>query len=245
MSVNTSVIIPARRERFLDQTIKSIFDNFKGDFEVIVTLDGKEMSPLPKGVTYLRNKTAIGMRTSINQAVAVAKGKYLMKIDAHCMVDEGIDQKLIAEHKDNWVQIPQRRRLDARNWKVIIDERPFIDYMYIGKGYMGGVNNQKNRREDLRKDLIVNAPTFQGSCYFINRDFFNKIGLLDDVNFAQSGHEAQEICFKARRAGGEVKRNKKTWYAHARLNRFYATDRVKSRSYIIELAKQCRKNGNK
>jgi len=236
-----SVIIPARRERFLDQTIKSIFDNFKGDFEVIVVLEGKEMSSLPKDVTYIRNKKPKGMRTAINQAVAIAKGQYILKLDAHCMVDVGMDVKLLEDHQDKWVQIPRRKRLDAHNWKIEVrEDRPDIDYMYLGKGYVGGVNNAKNRREDLKKILLDDAPTFQGSCYFMEKNFFNELGLLDDVNFAGNGHEAQEICFKVRHAGGRVVRNKKTWYAHARLNRFYSIDRTKSREYIHVLAKQCK-----
>ncbi len=46
---------------------------------------------------------AKGMRTAINQAVAIAKGKYIMKLDAHCMVDEGIDEKNTKESPDRCV----------------------------------------------------------------------------------------------------------------------------------------------
>lgn len=232
-----SIIIPSRKERFLDLTIEGLRDNLRGDYEIVVTLDGKPKSDLPDGVEYIYNKEPKGMRTAINQAVEIANGEYLMKLDAHCMVDEGIDLKLLKEHKPKWVQIPRRKRLDAHKWELI-KGRTDIDYMYIDKNFIGRKAGGKNIDLDLRKVLIDDTETFQGSCYFIRKDFFLDIGLLDDENFAGSGNEAQEISLKVRNAGGRVIRNKRTWYAHARISRFYSTDRSKSREAIRDLAKQ-------
>ena len=106
---SVSVIIPARRERFLNQTIFDIQKKFKGDYEIIVTLDGGWEEPI-EGVKYIYNEEAKGMRTAINQAVAKASGKYIMKLDAHCMVDARIDEKLKAVHQETWVQTPTRKR---------------------------------------------------------------------------------------------------------------------------------------
>ena len=227
-----SVIIPARAERWLNKTIDEIKTKFGGDFEIIVTLEGKPKSKLPEGVTYIHNKEPKGMRTAINQAVAKAKGKYIMKLDAHCMLDKNIDLKLIKEHKKGWVQIPRRKRLDAHKWELITGRRD-IDYMKISMpDFIGTVVHRSNNK------LIEGTGTFQGSCYFIERDYFHKLGLLDDVNFSGSGNEAQEITLKVLHDGGSVIRNKKTWYAHSRTYRYYKTDRTKSREYIKVLAKK-------
>ncbi|MBN1168253.1 glycosyltransferase [Candidatus Woesebacteria bacterium] len=233
---SVSVIIPARKERFLDNTIREVFEKFKGSFEVIVTLDGADANRLDK-VKYIYNRKSKGMRTAINQAVALARGKYLMKLDAHCMLDDGIDEKLIAQHHPDWVQIPRRKRLDAKNWKIDTTKAD-IDYMYNNSDLMGIRNRGKNLDLDLKKKLIDDTESFQGSCYFIERAYFNELGLLDDVNFSGSGHESQEITIKVLADGGRVIRNKKTWYAHARLGRFYVSDRDKSRKYIHVLAKK-------
>lgn len=233
---SVSVIIPARKERYLDRTIKEVFAKLGGSFEVIVTLDGDDVKRI-KGVKYIYNPTSLGMRTAINQAVAVARGKYLMKLDAHCMLDSGIDQKLIAEHRANWVQIPRRRRLIAQTW-TIDEQYPDIDYMYNNSDLMGVANRNKNYVAELKKKLIDDTESFQGSCYFIERDYFHKLDLLDDVNFSGSGHESQEIVIKVLADGGRIIRNKKTWYAHARLGRFYVADKDKSRDYIHVLAKK-------
>ena len=102
-----SLIIPSRNERYLNQTIAEVKAKFVGDYEIIVILDGAD-SDRVEGVNYLYNKKPNGMRTAINQGVKEAKGKYLMKLDAHCMVDHGMDEKLRVVHQDNWVQVPRR-----------------------------------------------------------------------------------------------------------------------------------------
>lgn len=234
-----SVIIPSRSERFLDRTIQDIQEKFLGSYEIIVSLDGEWAEPV-KGVKYIYNKQAKGMRTAINQAVAIAKGEYIMKLDAHCMVDEGIDEKLKAVHQENWVQIPRRKRFDHIKWQLTVTDAPDIDYMMV-KNYKGHKDNDKNRDPQLKKKLIDDIEVFQGSCYFMTRDFFNKLGLLDDKNFGKMGSEALEIALKCRHDGGRVVVNKTTWYAHAHKGAHYSggtEEREKSRQYVRILAKQ-------
>jgi len=217
-----SIIIPARNEKYLDKTVEDIRAKATGEIEVIVIKDKL-------------------MRTAINEGVAQAKGKYIMKLDAHCMLDKGFDEKLIADHQDNWVQIPRRKRLDPEKWELIEKGWGDIDYMYLGKDLMGRIDFRKSNDPKFKTILIDNIESFQGSCYFITKDYFNKLGLLDDKNFGGSGNESQEITFKVWHDGGRVVRNKKTWYAHAHTNRGYSrknTGVEKSRKYIIKLAEQ-------
>ncbi|KKQ07259.1 MAG: hypothetical protein US19_C0051G0016 [Candidatus Daviesbacteria bacterium GW2011_GWB1_36_5] len=236
---SVSVIIPSRNEPFLDRTIQDIKEKFKGDYEIIVVLDGGWAQPL-EGVKYIYNKEAKGMRTAINQGVAKACGKYIMKLDAHCMVDERIDEKLKAVHQENWVQTPRRKRFDHIKWELTDTDSPDIDYMFVGPGYKGHKDNEKNRDPELKKKLIDDTQVFQGSCYFMTKDFFNKLGLLDDKNFGKMGSEAIEIAFKCRHSGGRVIVNKNTWYAHARIGSHYSggtAEREKSREYVKILVK--------
>ena len=237
--METSIIIPSRRERFLDQTIADIQKKFKGTYEIIVTLDGGWAEPV-KGVRYIYNKNAKGMRTAINQAVAVARGKYIMKLDAHCMIDQGIDEKLKAVHRGNWVQTPRRKRYDPYKWELTNLESPDIDYMFISR-FKGHKDNDKNRDQGLKKKLIDDTEVFQGSCYFMTRDYFHKLGLLDDKNFGKMGSEALEIALKCRHDGGRVVVNKNTWYAHAHIGAHYTggtEERGKSREFVKILAQQ-------
>jgi glycosyltransferase involved in cell wall biosynthesis len=189
-----SIIIPAIREEYLQKTIQDLQRKSRGDIEIIVIEDKP-------------------MRTAINEGVAKAKGKYILKTDAHCMFDEGFDQKLIDVHEPNWVQTPTRKRLDAEKWELIEDGREDTDYMFIQKG-KGFKDHVKNCDPELKKKLIDDVQIFQGSCYFMEKDYFNHLKLLDDVNFGGMGSEALEICVKTRADGGRVIVNKTTWYAH-------------------------------
>ncbi|MCR4324235.1 MAG: glycosyltransferase [Candidatus Curtissbacteria bacterium] len=235
-----SVIIPSRKEEFLKQTILDIKAKFKEPFEIIVVLDGDGEEPV-EGVRYIHNRKPRGMRTAINQAVAVASGKYIMKLDAHCMVAEGVDEKLKAVHQENWVQTPRRKRFDPYKWELVDTDKPDIDYMFVGRSYKGHKDNDKNRDPNLKKKLLDDTEVFQGSCYFITKDFFYKLGLLDDQNFGKLGSEALEIALKCRHADGRVIVNKTTWYAHAHIKRHYSggtQEREKSRNFIKILAQQ-------
>ena len=108
-----SVLIPARNEIFLQKTIQDILAKAKGDIEVVVVLDGywptetkrEHWSTPPiiddKRVKYVHRGTPRGMRDGINSAASLSTGEYLLKSDAHCMFDEGFDEKLKADIEDN------------------------------------------------------------------------------------------------------------------------------------------------
>lgn len=235
-----SVIIPSRNEEFLKQTILDIKAKFKKSYEIIVILDGGGEEPMGD-IKYIHNPIPRGMRTAINQGVTAARGKYIMKLDAHCMVAENIDEKLKVVHQANWVQTPRRKRFDPKTWELTDTDKPDIDYMFVGTSFKGHKDNDKNRDPKLKKKLLDDTEVFQGSCYFMTRDFFNKLGLLDDKNFGKLGSEALEIALKCKHLGGRVIVNKTTWYAHAHTKRHYSggtQEREKSRSYAKILAQQ-------
>lgn len=100
-----SILIPARNEMFLKQTIDDILKNIEGDTEVIAVLDGAWADPpIPQNerVTVVYNNQSIGQRAATNQAAKLSKAKYVMKCDAHCAFDKGFDVKMMNEMHDDW-----------------------------------------------------------------------------------------------------------------------------------------------
>lgn len=237
-----SVIIPARNELFLQKTVSDILDKAEGDIEVIVILDGYWPSPPLKDddrLKIIHRGTARGMRAAINGAAAIAKGKYLMKSDAHCMFAEGFDTVLKADCEENWIVIPRRKRLDAENWCIeesSKDKVP-IDYEYLSSpGHYGAKGNRWDERSRARFDdpryLIDENMTFQGSCWFMTkRHFDNFLHGMSEDGYGSFVREAQEIGLKTWLGGGKVMTNKKTWYAHlhkgSRYGRMYYIDKRK------------------
>ena len=61
---------------------------------------------------------------------------------------------------------------------------------------------------------ILQLMTFQGSCWFMRKAYFEQIGGLDELHYGKMGKEAQEISLKAWLSGGRVILNRNAWYGH-------------------------------
>ena len=234
--IDLSVIIPNRNNGkgadFCNKTINDILVKAETNIEVIVHVD--EAWPMPLStdprVHYIHPPVTGGLRNAVNRGVAMAVGKYIMKIDDHCLVGQGFDKILIDNHEqDNWVQIPRRYALDAENWKIGNegDSKYPVDYMYVdfprkGKDHDDGMHGVPYKRPDRDEILIDDTPTMQGSCYFMTKNHFdNTLHGLDATNYGQFAQESQEIGFKTFLSGGAMKVNKKTFYAHLHKGRTY------------------------
>lgn len=219
-----SVVIPSRNEQFLYKTVNDVLQKATGEIEVIVVLEGywpptEEIINNPR-VTYLHNPEPVGMRTAINSGVAISKGSHIMKLDAHCMVDEGFDEKLKADCQDHWIVVPRRKRLDAENWVISDTHKIDIDYEYLKHpsktGLKGDIWNELSIKRSSKEFEIDDKMTFQGSCYFMSRKHWDWLGGLSNEGYGSFIREAQEIGLKTwlGHSEGRVVVNKKTWYAH-------------------------------
>ncbi len=225
-----SIIIPSCNEIFLQQTIDSLIERAEGDIEIIAVIDGDwpkvPIKDDPKVI--LIHHVKRGMRNAINEAARIAKGKYIMKCDGHCLFDKGFDVKLVADCEPDWLSVPTRYSLDGEKWERK-SKKP-INAMYIvppikkkpedGKfwevGFSGVIWKDKENGE-----LIEDLMTFQGSCWFMHRAYYFKIDCMDEKVSGTFTKEAQELGCKTWLSGGRVIRNKKTWYAHLHKGKQY------------------------
>jgi glycosyltransferase involved in cell wall biosynthesis len=237
-----SIIVPSRNEQFLVRTVEDLLANATGDIEVIVVLEGYWEHKLPikdNRLVIVHNGTPKGMRGAINAGAAVARGEFLMKCDAHCAFAEGYDAVLKAGCEEDWVVVPREYSLDAEAWKPT--KGPW-DYWFLcypnldgksdhvsagnegdrgGKTLHGRRWEEKNKDPGLRTKPIDDLMSAQGSCWFMHRTHFHKLGLYDAKNYGTFGNEFQEIGLKAWLSGGRVVCNKGTWYAHLRKGKKY------------------------
>lgn len=212
-----SIIIPSRNEPYLNKTTLDLLTKSKGNIEVIVILDGawelaEKLVDDPR-VNYIHFPVPKGMRGAINAGVAIARGEYLLKCDAHCMFSEGFDEILKADCKDNRIQVPSRYPLDPEKWEIQQrnDNKYPIEQMYLSKDLHG--EDWRDRRDSEKGDL-VDTMSSQGSCWFMKKDYFKELELLDEETYGIFWNEFQEIGLKCWLSGGEVKINRKCWYAH-------------------------------
>lgn len=239
----TSIIIPARNERFLGDTVRDFLAKAAGDIELIVVLDGYWPNPpLPDDprlkIWHLGD--AQGMRPAINGAVQMSTGEYLLKADAHTLWAEEFDEELKAAYADsNWILVPRRYALDAEAW-TIDDSNPKkypIDYHYLSNPFATpgdstpGLHGTawRERRAERAGVELDDEMSSQGSGWFMARSYWDRLGPLESSMYGNFVHEFQELGLKAWLGGGAVKVFKGTYYAHlykgARYGRGYTLGR--------------------
>jgi len=69
----------------------------------------------------VHHNISIGQRAATNEGARLSKAKYIMKLDAHCAVDEGFDVKLMAPYEDGRLgrdvtTVPRMYNLHAFDW---------------------------------------------------------------------------------------------------------------------------------
>lgn len=251
-----SVIIPSRQPEYLQKTIDDLLSKAEGGVEVIVVLDGYWPSPMPSNdprVVILHQGTvhdSLGMREAINAGIAISKGQYIMKIDEHCLVSQGYDVRLQTICQDDWLVVPRRYRLDADNWKIIEDGRKPIDYMYVSYPYRklsdstSGLYGAEDKQMyyDRKNIEVDDLMTMQGSCWFIKKDYFNKLfpNGMDSENYGPFNHEAQELSCTVWLSGGRVVVDKACHYAHyhkGKRGKGYGFSREQYRKFMADKEK--------
>ncbi len=231
-----SIAIPSRTEIFLEKTIRDVLEKATGEVEIYPILDGYEPPPSelvddPR-VTYIRLKqqSYTQKRHGINHMVDICKGKYVMSLDAHCMMAKGFDEVLIKDLEPDWVALPRRNRLDAENWclQTQVDDRPPIDYEYLM--YPAKKEFKENGFHGFRWDErtyerqhvpIDETITMQASCWVMHKSWYKKNGFMQIEGFTGWGQEAEELSFTTWLRGGRLITNKNTWYAHLHKGKRY------------------------
>lgn len=131
-----SVLIPARQEFFLRNTVEDILKNMRGDTEIIVVMDGAWAYPPlhddPR-VQIVYHSTAVGQRAAVNEAARMSRAKFVMKVDAHCAFAEGFDVQLMAECEADWTVIPRMYNLHVFDWMCCNCEAKFYQGGKPGK----------------------------------------------------------------------------------------------------------------
>jgi len=240
-----SVIIPSRMEPYLQPTVDSLFNQAEGVVEVIVVLDGYWPDPPivdHPNLILIHRTSNTGMRDNINSAASIARGEFLMKCDAHCIFGKGWDVKMAADCKENWCMVPRRYDLPRKTWPEGGKRgKRLYEFQYISSpddpAYQFKGCNWPEYAERVRDQELCDLMTFQGSCWFMPKSWFEHIGGLDTKHYGTMGREAQEVCLKTWLGGGRCVLSRNTWYAHWK--------RTKSREYkkpVKEWAKSAKYN---
>lgn len=224
-----SIIVPVYKEPHLNKTIDSLLANAENEVEILAVLDGDipqepvRDDPRVRIITLEKN---LGMRGALNAGITNAKGEFVMKVDAHCAFCPGYDKVLTEDCAENWLMVPTRYSLDEAAWDKGNDRARnyhYISWPLLPEGLYGHTMQVQNWDRKGRDEFIIDdTMTYQGSSWFVNRKYFNEhIGLYDDrlETYGTFSQDQQEFGLKYWLGGGEIKVNKKIWYAHLWKNR--------------------------
>ena len=219
-----SVLLSARNEARLPRMVEHLLARLTGDFEIVVVQDGPPYHFLPNDDRlWVHNRAHEGLKPSINFAAAQADGKYLLKLDAHCAVSEGLNETLQQHMQPNWMVVPRFYTLDEQTWAPR-DTRN-CDYWYLDcpltdpKGYRFKAGGYWFERTEARANVgpVDETLTHHGSAWFVERDFFlNKLGGMQVEGYGLSYMEPADLGLRMWLGpwGGQVMVNKAGWYAH-------------------------------
>jgi len=237
-----SIVIPARNEQFLKNTVEDILAHIEADTDIIVVLDGQwaepELVQHPK-VTVIYHPESIGQRAACNEAVKVSTAKYVAKVDAHCAFDQGFDVKLLADMHDNWTCAPTMRNLHVFDWVCPNGHRRYqgpddpckecnepmvMDIVWIPKRSPQSNSycfdsephfqyfGEYNKRPEGQGDL-TESMSLQGSFFMMSRQRYLDLNVCDEA-WGSWGSQGIEVACKSWLSGGKVMINHKTWYGH-------------------------------
>lgn len=218
-----SVIIPSYKDPLMVKTVNSLLESSElaDDLEVIVVLDGYwpnfEITE-DKRVRYLHLGKNRGMRGAINAGVDMARGKYIMRTDEHCMFGKGYDRILTRQCRGNWIVTARRYFLDPVKWEIMTDLEPVdCEKLVIQSGVKFSGQRWTERAEQLKDSSLIESQAMQGSMWLMKRKWWDKVIKELDTNPNHYGphyQDSHEMVFKTYKEGGKLMVNKNTWFAH-------------------------------
>lgn len=244
MAKDLSILIPARNEEWLAHTVDDLLAHSESDFEILIGLDGEVNKtyklPVHPRVSVIKVNKSIGQRAMTNKLCKLSKAKYVAKTDAHCAFDQGWDVKMLKDMKDNWTMAPSMRNLHVFNWKCVNGHERYqspsgpcaecgrmtykdvvwfpkpnprsSSYCFDAEPHFQYFNEYK-QREEYKKTKLNQSMSLQGSFFMLTREKYWELDISSE-EFGSWGSQGIEVAVKTWLSGGEVRINRRTWYAH-------------------------------
>jgi len=244
MNYDLSILIPARSEMFVSNTVADILKNRRGKTEIIVGLDGQWAEPgIPNhpDVRIVYVPESLGQRAMTNLLCRLSQAKYVAKCDAHVAFSEGFDVELMSamQGHDDWTIVPTMKNLHAFDWVCPSGHRR----------YQGPSGPCTDCGEPTERDVVwyakpspnSNSYCFDKTLHFQYFKEFNKrpegkgditpsMSLqgsffmltrdkyrelnICDEAYGSWGQQGVEVACKTWLSGGQVVVDQRCWYAH-------------------------------
>ena len=241
-----SVVIPGRNEEFMRHTVEDVLAHSGEDTEVISVCDGywppHGLDDHPR-LQIIHFSEPVGQRAATNAGASLSRAKYIMKLDAHCGVDEGFDAKLIPDMEPDITMIPSMHRFHVfdwhcngcghreyqgskpdkcphcseSDWTMVMVWQPRFDkgptVSWLFDRNMKFDYWRKYPRTDRYKEQEPTGLVETMSCFMMERKRFWDLGGMDEGH-GSWGQYGTELACKSWLSGGRMVTSLKTWMAH-------------------------------
>ena len=160
---------------YLEEAVDSVFGQTYNNIEVIIIDDHSTDNSIEviKNLSkkynfkYIRNKTNYGLTVVNNQAIKLAKGDYIMRLDADDILLPKCIELLVKE-----ISKDKQTALVYGNWINISEDGSFIS---------------KEKRLDISKVALLDSPA-HGACTLLRLDSLRSVGGYDEQFKKQDGY---------------------------------------------------------
>lgn len=180
MPPKVTIYVPSRNYgRFLREALDSIFSQTFKDWELIIFDEASDdetgavareyLSRSPDRVRLVRHDKALGLRMCANEALEMARGQYIIRLDADDILDENallVLNQYLDDHPNIGLVYP--------NWLYITE---FGDVI--------GVEQRKKVGDEAE---VLDLPA-HGACTLIRKRVLKAVGGYDTEFDSQDGHE--------------------------------------------------------
>ncbi|MCB0392289.1 MAG: glycosyltransferase [Bdellovibrionales bacterium] len=169
--------------KYIEESIRSVLNQSYQNFELIIIDDGSEDNSYEIIQQYKSNSKVLtifqknkGLVRTNNVALSVARGKYIMRLDA----DDYLDPKALEKMCE---------KLEQETDAVLV----FPDYFIIDEH--GEIVHQYQRFDFKSEELLLEKPA-HGAVTMIRTDFLRSVGGYDEDFSCQDGYDLWLKVFK-------------------------------------------------
>lgn len=165
--------------RFLSEAVESVLRQTLRDWELIIMDDGSRDQSVAIAREYqgrhsdrirlVSTEEPRGLRACANEAIEMARGRYIMRLDADDYLDENA-LLVLSHHLDSHPDVA----LVFPNWTYVAEDGAFL-----------GVE----RRRILGREVQVLDLPAHGACTMVRRRIIRSVGGYDLSHDSQDGHE--------------------------------------------------------
>ena len=165
--------------KYLSQAVESVFRQSREDWELIIIDDGStdDSSSVAETlraresdrVRVILHQRPLGLQKSANEALRLARGKYVMRLDADDYLDE--NALLVLGH-----------HLDTDGEAALV----YPGYVYVD---VHGNHLGVEQRWRIGEDTVVLDQPAHGACTMVRKRVLKAIGGYDEAHDRQDGHE--------------------------------------------------------